>query len=72
MKLVWSKCLTLKIGFIKKIEMFKVKFQNYDTVRALTQEVDKYCKEKTTACSFSFEEDKIKLIIRAAITLEYN
>ena len=62
--------ITFKID--KKIEMFEVKFQNYDTVHALTREIDKYCKEKTIACSFSFEEDKIKLTIRAAMTLEFS
>jgi hypothetical protein len=52
--------ITFKID--KKIDMFEVKFQNYDAFKSITEDVQKFCKEKNIPCLFSCsrhrEEDK--------------
>jgi hypothetical protein len=38
----------------KKIDTFKVKFQNNDTIKSISEDIEKFCKEKNIPCSFSF------------------
>ncbi len=44
--------ITFKID--KKIDTFKVKFHNYDTIKSISEDIEKFCEEKNIPCSFSF------------------
>ncbi len=51
-----QKRINKKDGFItfkidKKIDTFKAKFQNYDTIKSISEDIEKFCKEKNIPCS---------------------
>ncbi len=62
--------ITFKID--KKIDTFKVKFQNYDTIKSITENVEKFCKEKNIPCSFSNNdiEQKMKIDVKSLIYID--
>jgi hypothetical protein len=51
--------------FDKNIDTFTVKFQNYDTFKSITEDVEKCCEEKNIPCSFPYNdiEQKMKIYV---------
>jgi hypothetical protein len=64
--------ITFKID--KKIDTFKVKFQNYDTLKSITEDVEKFCKEKNIPCSFSYNDikQKMKIDVKSALYTDFS
>ncbi len=64
--------ITSKID--KKIDTFKVKFQNYDTIKSISEDIEKFCKEKNIPCSFSFIdwEQKIKIDVKSPLYIDFS
>jgi len=64
--------ITFKID--KKIVTFKVKFQNYDTIKSISEDIGKFCKEKNIPCSFSFIdlEQKIKIDVKSPLYIDFS
>ena len=59
---------------MKKIDTFKVKFQNYDTIKSISEDIEKFCKEKNIPCSFSFIdlEQKIKIDVKSPLYIDFS
>lgn len=64
--------ITFKID--KKIDTFKVKFQNYDTFKSIAEDVEKFCKEKNIPCSFSYNniEQKMKIDVKSPPYIDFS
>jgi hypothetical protein len=83
MRLVWLKCpqnwIYKKDGVItfkndKKIDTFKVKFHYYDTFKSITEDVEKFCKEKNIPCSFSYDdiEQKMQIDVKSPLYIDFS
>ncbi len=53
---------------------YQVKFPNYDTIKSISEDIEKFCKEKNIPCSFSFLdiEQKIKIAVKSPLYIDYN
>jgi hypothetical protein len=41
---IYKKDVVITFKIDKKIDTFKAKFQNYDTFKSITEDVEKFCK----------------------------
>jgi hypothetical protein len=52
--------------------MFEVKFQNYDAFKSITEDVEKFWKEKNIPCLFSYNDikKKIKIDVKSPLYID--
>ncbi len=51
-----------------------MKFHNYDTFKSITEDVEKFCKEKNIPCSFSYNdiEQKMKIVVQSPLYIDFS
>ena len=69
---VYKKDGSISFKIDKKTDIFKIKFQNYDIIETLSQEIEKFCKDKNIPCGFTYGEEKLSIDIKAQVSIEFS